>query len=70
MIPVLEELRATGKPIVVVSNTPFESFGVPAWVDSALVNFCMSGRENVRVVAEILTGHRRPAPGRIPLAGF
>ncbi|AKC81998.1 hypothetical protein IMCC26134_02980 [Verrucomicrobia bacterium IMCC26134] len=70
MIPVLEELRATGKPIVVVSNTPFESFGVPAWVDSALVNFCISGRENVRIVAEILTGHRSPAPGRIPLAGF
>ena len=70
MMPVLEELRATGKPILVVSNTPFESFGVPAWVESALVNFCMSGRENVRVVAEILTGHRRPAPGRIPLAGF
>lgn len=59
MLPLLEKLRATGKPLVVVSNTPFEKFGVPAWADTALVSFCPSGRENLRVIAELLAGRRR-----------
>lgn len=68
MLPMLEELRATGKPMVVVSNTPYEAFGVPAWADTALVNFCMSGRENVRVVAEILAGKRKALLHQIPVS--
>lgn len=67
MIPLLEKLRATGKPLVVVSNTPFERFGVPAWVDTALVSFCPSGREHLRVAAEILGGRRRTT-GRLALS--
>lgn len=61
MLPLLEKLRSLGKPMVLVSNTPYERFGVPAWADTALVSFCPSGRENIRVAAEILAG-ARPAP--------
>lgn len=66
MLPMLEELRQTGKPLVVVSNSPYEKFGVPAWAGTAVVSFCPSGRENLRAVAEVLTGRRR-ATGRIAL---
>lgn len=64
MLPMIEELRASGKPLVLVSNTPYEKFGVPAWADSAVVSFCPSGRENMQAVAEILAGERQPT-GRI-----
>lgn len=64
MLPLLEKLRATGKPLAIVSNTPFEKFGVPAWADTALVSFCPSGRENLRVIAELLVG-RRHATARL-----
>lgn len=66
MIPYLEELRATGKPLIVLSNTPYEAFGVPAWVDTALVSFCPSGRENLRVASEILFG-KRSATARLEI---
>lgn len=56
MLPVLEELRALGKPLVIVANTPFADFGVPDWVDSAIVSFCPSGREGIRAVAALLAG--------------
>jgi beta-N-acetylhexosaminidase len=67
MVPFLDELRATGKPLVVVSNTPYRQFGVPDWVDTALVSFCPSGREHIQVVAEILFG-KRPATAHLNLA--
>jgi beta-N-acetylhexosaminidase len=69
MLPMLEELRAAGKPLVVVSNTPYEKFGVPAWVDTAVISFCPSGREHMRAVAEVLTGRLKPS-GQIPLSRF
>lgn len=59
MIPFLEKLRETGKPLVVVSNMPYPKFGVPEWVDSAVVSFCPSGRENLSAVADILFGKRK-----------
>jgi beta-N-acetylhexosaminidase len=68
MMPMLEELRASGKPLVIVSNTPYERFGVPAWADTAVVNFCMSGRENVRAVAEVLAGVRKAGATSIPVS--
>lgn len=58
MLPFLEELRATGKPLVILANTPYRQFGVPDWVDTAVVSFCPSGRENLRVAAEIFFGKR------------
>ncbi len=66
MIPFLEEVRAAGKPMVVVSNTPYKKFGVPDWVDSAVVSFCPSGREHMRAVAEILFGKRK-ATAKLPV---
>jgi beta-N-acetylhexosaminidase len=63
MMPVLEDLRASGKPLIIVSNTPYESFGVPSWIQSAVVSFCPSGRENIKAVAEILAGLQRPTAG-------
>lgn len=59
MIPFLEELRATGKPLAIVSNTPYEKFGVPEWADTAVVCYCPSGRENMRAVAHVLCGENR-----------
>ena len=58
MLPFLEKLRSTGKPLIVLSNTPYEKFGVPDWVDTALVSFCASGREHARAAAELLAGKR------------
>ena len=66
MIPFLEEVRAAGKPMVVVSNTPYKKFGVPDWVDSAVVSFCPSGREHMRAVAEILFGKLK-ATAKLPV---
>lgn len=67
MLPLLEKLRATGKPLVIVSNTPYADFGVPAWADTALVSFCPSGRENLRAIAELLAGKLR-ATARLGVA--
>ncbi len=67
MLPMLEELRVCSKPLVVVSNTPYEKFGVPAWADTAVVSFCPSGRENIRALAEVLTGKIKPT-GKLSLS--
>jgi beta-N-acetylhexosaminidase len=67
MIPLLEELKKSGKPIVVLSNTPYPKFGVPEWVDTALVTFCASGKENLSVAADILFGKRKPV-AKLPFA--
>jgi len=69
MVPFLEELRESGKPLVVLSNTPYPAFGVPDWIDTALVSFCPSGRENLQVAAEILFGKRR-ATAKLNLASL
>ncbi len=58
MLPLLEELRQCGKPMVILSNTPYKNFGVPEWADSAIVSFCPSGREHLRVAAEMMFGKR------------
>jgi beta-N-acetylhexosaminidase len=56
MVPFLKELKMLSKPIIVVSNTPYEAFGVPEEFPTAIVSFCPSGRENIRAVAETLFG--------------
>jgi len=55
MLPLLEEMRRFNKPMVIVSNTPYEAFGVPEWASTA-VTFCPSGRENMAAVAKTLFG--------------
>lgn len=66
MVPFLEELRQSGKPLIVISNTPYTKFGIPDWVDTGIVTFCASGRESLRVVAEILFGKRK-ASATLPI---
>ncbi len=57
MIPLLNKIRRkTDKPIILVSNSPYEKFGVPEDFPTAIVSFCPSGRENIRVVAQALFG--------------
>lgn len=68
MVPFLEELKKSGKPLVVVSNNPYPMFGVPDWVDTALVTFCASGMENLAVAADILFGKRK-AVAELRVAG-
>jgi beta-N-acetylhexosaminidase len=52
---VVRELMATGKPVVVVANTPYE-FAVEPDFPTVLTCFQPGGREHMRAVAEILYG--------------
>lgn len=54
----LQRISTFGKPMLMVSNTPYEKFGVPGKYANVLVTFCAAGREHVRTVAEILYGKR------------
>ncbi len=60
MLPLLKELKATGKPVVLVTNTPYAAFGAPEEFPASLVCFCPSGRENLQVAAETLFGKHAP----------
>jgi beta-N-acetylhexosaminidase len=60
MTGLLPELQQYRKPIAIVSNTPYETFGVPAGFPTGIVCFVPSGRENLSVVADILYGKRVP----------
>ncbi len=60
MTGLLPELQQYNKPIVLVSNTPYEKFGVPAAFPTAVVCFVPSGRENLGVVADVVYRERKP----------
>jgi beta-N-acetylhexosaminidase len=64
MTPVLDVLKACGKPVVLVANTPYAQFGPTEKFGSVIVSFCPSGRENLRAVASVLTGELK-ASGRL-----
>ena len=53
----LEEL---GKPMVVISNTPFEKFTVPERFPTVVVNLSPGGRENAKAIADVLFGKLVP----------
>jgi beta-N-acetylhexosaminidase len=53
------ELQATGKPVVVVANTPYD-FAAPGDLPTVLVCFNPGGREQLKAVAEILFGILKP----------
>lgn len=61
MLPFLDEIRATGKPVAVLTNTPFARFGAPEEFPTVVVSFCPSGRENIRVAADLLFGKHKEA---------
>ncbi|MFW5860050.1 MAG: glycoside hydrolase family 3 N-terminal domain-containing protein [Planctomycetota bacterium] len=65
--PLVREMLATGKPVIVVTNTPY-AFGVPDEVPTAITSFNPGGREHLRVVAEAIYG-RRELTARSPLTG-
>jgi beta-N-acetylhexosaminidase len=64
MTGLLAEMQQYKKPIAIVSNTPYEKFGVPAGFPTGLVCFAPNGRENLSAVADILYG-KKAATGRI-----
>ena len=63
----LEQVIAeSGKPAVVVSNTPFEEISVPRNAETVIITFATSP-ENIRVTAGVLFGRITPE-GRMPVA--
>jgi len=58
MTGLLAEFQQYNKPIVIVSNTPYEQFGVPAGFPTGLVCFAPNSRENLGAVADILYGKK------------
>lgn len=65
--PLVREAIATGKPVVVVSNTVY-AFGVPDDVQTAITCFNPGGREQMRVVAEAIAG-TRTLTATVPVCG-
>jgi hypothetical protein len=62
---VVRELMGTGKPVVVVANTPY-GFAVEDDFPTALVCFQAGGREHMRAVARILYG-KGEATAKLPV---
>jgi beta-N-acetylhexosaminidase len=58
MTGLLAELQQYKKPIIIVSNTPFEHFGVPPGFPTGIVCFAPNGRENLGTVAGIVYGKK------------
>ncbi|QUI24198.1 hypothetical protein HZI73_18715 [Vallitalea pronyensis] len=56
MMEVMDLLCHQEAPVIVVSNTPYEKFGVPKHVNTAIVSFCPSGRENIKAIADVIYG--------------
>ena len=63
MTGLLAEMKQYNKPMIVVSNTPYEAFGVPAEYPTGIVCFAPNGREQLSAVAEILYGRRTASAG-------
>lgn len=57
--PFIRELAASGKPVVVVSKTPY-AFGAPEEFGTVAVCFNPGGRECMAAVAKLLFGRLRP----------
>ena len=60
MTGLLAEMQQYNKPTVIVSNTPYEKFGVPSGFPTGVVCFAPNGRENLHVVADTLYGKHVP----------
>lgn len=62
---VVQKCFDTGKPVVVISNTPYE-FGIRKDYPTALVCFNPGGRENIQAIADILFGKLK-ATAKLPV---
>jgi len=60
----IREIVESGKPVIVVTNNPFASFGAPSWADTVVVNFGISSGEGNEVTARVLMGAAK-AKGKI-----
>ena len=61
-----ELIRTCGKPVIVVSNTPFEEISIPENAQTVVITFATSP-ENVKVTAGTLFGTVHPE-GSIPVS--
>lgn len=59
------EMQATGKPVVVVTNTPYE-FGAPESMPTVITCFNPGGRECLRAVVDVLFGKLKPT-AKVPV---
>jgi beta-N-acetylhexosaminidase len=65
IIPLVKEMMATGKPVIVLANNPFK-FCVDEEFPTVLVTFQPASRDHMRVVAEAVFGRRR-LTARLPV---
>lgn len=65
IIPLVKEMIATGKPVIVLANNPFK-FCVDESFPAVIVTFQPAAREHMRTVAEAIYG-RRKLTARIPV---
>lgn len=56
----LEELRSTGKPLILVVNNPFPKFGAVEWAGSIVWNPAISSAEGNQAAAEVILGELTP----------
>lgn len=61
MIDFINEITKKFDKPVIISNTPFTKFGVPQDIDTALVSFCPSGKENIEAAVKVLFGKLEPS---------
>ncbi|NLC17507.1 MAG: hypothetical protein GX756_06500 [Clostridiales bacterium] len=57
MIPLIDKIKYLNKKLLIVSNTPYKKFGVPEYIENAIVSFCPSGREGIAAVADAIFGN-------------
>ncbi|MFP4105246.1 MAG: glycoside hydrolase family 3 N-terminal domain-containing protein [Phycisphaerae bacterium] len=55
----VHEMQKTGKPVVAITNTPYE-FAAPPELPTVITSFNPGGRQCLRAVAEILYGKLQP----------
>lgn len=59
MTNLVQEIHAQGKPVVVISNDPFERAAPPDF-PTVITVFTAGGRENLRAAVEVLCGKLKP----------
>ena len=59
MTDLVRDIHQSGKPVIVVSNNPFER-AAPADFPTVLVVFTAGGRENLRAAVQVLYGKLKP----------